>query len=91
MRPEPVANPRRCCPCVSGSSGRNTLRLATRNELARWIGRTGDAAGARDKYAALLPMRERVLGPEHQHIVATRDNLAYWTRQAAADSGSGVK
>jgi tetratricopeptide repeat protein len=65
--------------------------LATRNELARWTGRTGDAAGARDQYAALLPMRERVLDPEHQHTVATRDNLAYWTRQAAADSGSGVK
>ena len=39
--------------------------LAARRNLAGWTGRAGDAAGARDQFAALLPVRERVLGPEH--------------------------
>jgi hypothetical protein len=34
--------------------------LATRHEFATWTGRAGDAAGARDQFAALLPIRERV-------------------------------
>jgi len=33
---------------------------------------------------------ERVLGPEHPHTLATRNNLAYWTRQAGSGSGNGV-
>jgi hypothetical protein len=37
--------------------------LTTRHNLALWTGQAGDAAGARDQYAALLPIRERVLGP----------------------------
>jgi hypothetical protein len=56
--------------------------LDARHNLALWTGEAGDAAGARDQFAALLPIRERVLGPEHPHTVATRGNLAYWTRQA---------
>ena len=31
---------------------------------------------ARDQYAALLPIRERVLGPEHPDTLTTRANLA---------------
>jgi hypothetical protein len=38
----------------------------------------GDAAGARDQLAALLPIRERVLGPCHPYLLATRNSLAYW-------------
>ncbi len=37
----------------------------------------GDAAGARDQYAALLPISERVLGAEHPDTLATRNNLAH--------------
>jgi hypothetical protein len=37
----------------------------TRAELARWTGEAGDPAGARDQFAALLPVQEQVLGPEH--------------------------
>ena len=40
--------------------------LATRSELAYSAGQAGDAAAARDQFAALLPMAERVLGPEHR-------------------------
>jgi hypothetical protein len=39
-------------------------------------------AAARDLYAALLPARERVLGPEHPDTLATRTSLAYWTKRS---------
>ena len=56
--------------------------LATRSELAYSIGLAGDAAGARDQFAALVPVAERVLGPEHPDTLAARASLAYWTGQA---------
>src|SRR5262249_52270248 len=36
------------------------------------------AALARDQYAALLPVYERVCGPEHLDTLAVRDGLARW-------------
>jgi hypothetical protein len=36
-------------------------------------------AGARDQFAALLPISERVLGPEHPTTLITRGSLASWT------------
>ena len=56
--------------------------LITRANLARWTGEAGDAAGARDQYAALLPVYERVRGPEHPHTLAARHDLALWTGEA---------
>ncbi len=49
----------------------------------------GDAAGARDQFAALLPVRERVSGPEHPATLAIRDNLAHWTEKAEGENGAG--
>ena len=46
--------------------------LTARHNLAHWTGKAGDAAGARDLFAALLPMRERVSGPEHPDTLADR-------------------
>jgi hypothetical protein len=46
--------------------------LAARASLASWTGEAGDAAGARDQFAALLPIRERVSGPEHPETLAAR-------------------
>ena len=40
-----------------------STRTAT---LAYWTGQAGDAAGARNQYAALLPIEERILGPERR-------------------------
>ena len=57
-------------------------------ELAGWTGEAGDAAGARDQFAALLPVRERVLGAEHPDTLATRSNLAYWTGEAGDAAGA---
>ena len=56
--------------------------LAARASLARWTGEAGDAAGARDQYAALVPVEERALGPEHPETLITRTSLARWTGQA---------
>lgn len=39
--------------------------LAARHNLAFWRGEAGDAAGSANAFAELLPIRERVLGPEH--------------------------
>ena len=56
--------------------------LRVQEKRARSTGVAGDAAAARDQYAALLPVRERVLGPEHPDTLSTRANLAYWTGEA---------
>ena len=62
--------------------------LAARHELALWTGEAGDVAGARDQFAALLPIRERVLGPEHPASLATRHELARWTGWAGDTAGA---
>jgi hypothetical protein len=62
--------------------------LATRHELARWTGQAGDAAGARDQLAALLPVRERVEGAEHPGTLITRTQLAIWTGNAGDAAGA---
>ena len=56
--------------------------LAARSSLARWTGEAGDAAGARDQLAALLPVHVRVLGAEHPHTLFVRGALAVWTGEA---------
>ena len=45
----------------------------------------GEPAAARDQYAALLPARERVLGPGHRRTLTTRHELAHWTAMADDD------
>ena len=62
-----------------GAEHPDTLTAAA--NLARWTGEAGDAAGARDQYAALLPIHERVLGPEHPATLTTCRNLACWAEQ----------
>src|SRR5260370_36007992 len=56
--------------------------LATRSELAYSAGQAGDAAAARNQFAALLPVAERGLGPEHPGTLAARASPAYWTGPA---------
>ena len=83
MRPGPATSTPRCCPSASGCLGpEHPDTLTARGNLARWTGEAGDAAGARDQFAALLPIVERVLGPEHPGTLITRDSLAYWTGEA---------
>jgi hypothetical protein len=51
--------------------------------LAHWTGQAGDPTAARDQFAALLPVREQVLGARHPDTVATREQLDRWTGRAA--------
>ena len=44
--------------------------LTARSHLARFTGQAGDAAAARDQFAALLPIKERVLGPLYPYLDA---------------------
>ena len=61
--------------------------LTARDNLAHWTGQAGDAAGARDQFAALLPMHRAGPRPEHPRTLATRANLAVWTWKATATPG----
>ncbi|WP_169979308.1 tetratricopeptide repeat protein [Microbispora sp. H10836] len=56
--------------------------LIARTNLAYWMGKAGDAAGALGLFAALLPVRERVSGSEHPNTLTVRANLAHWTGEA---------
>jgi predicted component of type VI protein secretion system len=51
--------------------------LTARANLADWTGQA-----ARDQYAALLPVFERVCGAEHPQTRTARGNLARWTKLA---------
>ncbi len=62
--------------------------LTARRDLAGWTGRAGNAAGARDQFAALLPIIERVLRPEHPDTLVTRHELAVWTGEAGEAAGA---
>jgi len=61
--------------------------LAARSELAYSAGQAGDAAGARDQFAALLPVTERVLGPDHPDTLTNRHNIANFAGYAG-DAGA---
>ncbi|TLP56268.1 tetratricopeptide repeat protein [Microbispora triticiradicis] len=56
--------------------------LTARANLAYWTGMAGDAAAARDLYAGLVLVRERVSGTERPDTLAARANLATWTGEA---------
>jgi hypothetical protein len=45
-------------------------------------GQCGPGVADADMVAALLPVRERVLGLEHPGTLTARANLVYWTRMA---------
>jgi hypothetical protein len=63
--------------------------LNARSHLAAWTGEAGDAAGAFDQFAALVPVRERVSGPDHPHTLAARSQLAVWTGEAGDPASAG--
>ena len=57
-------------------------------ERANSTGEAGDAAGARDQYATLIPLEERVRGREHPDTLSARATLAYWTGLAGDAAGA---
>jgi Tetratricopeptide repeat len=56
--------------------------LDARHNFAHWTGEAGDAVTARDLFAALLSIRERVSGAEHPDALSDRFELARWTGEA---------
>jgi hypothetical protein len=42
----------------------------------------GDQAAARDQFAELAPIYQRVLGSEHPDTLTVRGNIARWTGEA---------
>jgi len=60
----------------------------TRDELAAWRGRGGDAAGAVAVLEHLLPDQLRVYGPAHPFTMNTRLRLAYWLERAGDVRGA---
>ncbi len=50
--------------------------------MAYWTGQAGNVAGARDLFAGLLPVVERVVGPDHLEILISRSHLASFTGEA---------
>ena len=59
----------------------------TTEELVPWL-REHWAATRQDQLATLLPMSERVLGPEHPDTLTARHNLARWTERAGDAAGA---
>ena len=64
------------------------MATSGRSAPQREHGRGRDAAGARDQYAALLPIEERVLGAEHRDTLTDRGHLARWTGEAGDAAGA---
>jgi len=56
--------------------------LAALAGLTYWIGESGELVAARDQFAALLPICERVLGPKHPDTLFVRAGVARWTGEA---------
>ena len=69
-----------------GAEHRDTL--AAYDEFAHWVGQAGDAAGARDQYAALLPIAERVMGPEDPNTLNFSVNLARYSGMTGDAAGA---
>ena len=81
-RPGPVRRTAASSPARSRS--RASGYLVSRHNLANFTGYAGDAAAARDQFAALLHVRERVFGADSPDTMVARFNLAYWTGRAGA-------
>jgi hypothetical protein len=56
--------------------------MSVHHEIARWLGETGDAAGAVATLERLLAVRESTLDADHAHIRTTRRDLAKWQELA---------
>jgi hypothetical protein len=69
-----------------GPDHSSTLRA--RHSLGRWRGEAGDAQGAADTLAELVPHYVRVLGPDHPRTLSTRHNLAYWRGETGDAQGA---
>ncbi|MEU5859932.1 tetratricopeptide repeat protein [Nonomuraea sp. NPDC047529] len=70
--------------CIQMFGGDDPGTLAAQHDIALCTGMTGDAASARDQFAVLFPIRERVQGSDHPGTLSTRHELARWTGEAGS-------
>jgi hypothetical protein len=63
-----------------GPDHSSTLRA--RHSLGRWRGEAGDAQGAAETLAELVPHFLRVLGPDHPDTLRIVNALARWQERA---------
>lgn len=59
-----------------GQTAPNTL--TARNNLAEWIGESGDYEGAAEEFAKLIPLMEKFVGPDHRDTLSTHNNYLEW-------------
>jgi tetratricopeptide repeat protein len=71
---------------VSGAGALETLNV--RSNLAFWTGEAGDAAGARDQLAELLPVVKEALGEQHPDTLAVQRQLDHWISKATGRGGT---
>jgi hypothetical protein len=71
-----------CAKPSGGLGGWPTSRTRMLRRLASWSGQAGDPAAARDMFGELLPVRERIPGPEHPCTLSARRHLARWIGEA---------
>ena len=57
--------------------------LATRSNLASWLGEAGQVQEAIGQSGRLLEDQTRALGADHPDTLTTRRNLAYWLEQSS--------
>jgi len=55
--------------------------------FARWIGRAGNPAEARDHFAALLPAFKRVFGPYHPDTLSVQEIISDLTARLGIRHG----
>lgn len=82
-QPPPETCSPSCCPSanVSFSGPEHRYALIMRGNIAHWTGEEGAPAAARDLFAELLPVYERVMGAEHPDTLDIHTKLAHWTEQ----------
>jgi TIR domain/Tetratricopeptide repeat len=73
---------------LDAASERAEAELAVLEERARSAAEAGDPVAARDAFAVLVPIRERVSGPEHPDTLRARNDLAWWTGVAGDPEGA---
>jgi hypothetical protein len=87
---------RRDADCYSDEGGKDHCRslaastLSTRNNIAHWTGKCGDAQEALRLFQALLPDQTRVLGADHPNALTTRNNIAHWNGECG-DAQEGLQ
>jgi Tetratricopeptide repeat len=64
------------------------MTISARHNFAYWTGMAGDPVAARDEFAVLASLCERLLGAEHPDTLAARHNLAYWTGETGDVAGA---